>query len=123
MMTNETNTTAPESAGASYLARSTRVHPLRTWPALVLVALIFATRFAPYVLEGGMSSHWMIAVFGPMICCLLILIWWLAVSRATWKERVFGALGLIAALALCVALADPSMRGPGTTTLALPMGM
>jgi outer membrane protein assembly factor BamB len=65
----------------------------------------------------------MVAVFGPLLCCVLILIWWLAASRATWVERLAGAFGIIAALALTLWMVDPTMRGPGTTYLTLPMGM
>src|SRR5687767_15528141 len=102
---------------------SPKFRPLRTWPALVLIALIVAARFGPASLEGGLTNYWMIAVFGPLLCCVLMLIWWLAASRATWKERVFGFLGLIAALAVTLALVHPTMRGPGTTYLTAPMGM
>jgi outer membrane protein assembly factor BamB len=98
------------------------VRPLRAWPALVLVVLMVAARFGPTYLEGGLSNYWMIAVFGPLLCCVLILIWWLAASRATWKERVFGLLGLLVGLAVTVVLVHPTMRGPGTTYLTAPMG-
>src|SRR5881394_1461474 len=101
----------------------TQFRPLRTWPAVLLVALIFLTRFGPGFLEGGLSRYWMIAVFGPMLCCVLLFIWWLAASRATWRERVFGALGLLGSLAITLLLADQTMRGPGTTYLTLPMGI
>jgi outer membrane protein assembly factor BamB len=100
-----------------------KFRPLRTWPALLLVALMFAARFGPIYLEGGLSSYWMIAVFGPLLCCLLMLIWWLTASRATWKERLFGLLGLIGSLAITLMVVDPSMRGPGTSYLTLPAGM
>jgi outer membrane protein assembly factor BamB len=122
-MSNKNEGPGPEADPPDSLAKSAKFRPLRTWPALLLVALIFVTRFGPNLLEGGPSSYWMISVFGPMLCCLLLLIWWLAASRATWKERLFGTLGLIGALALILRLADPTMRGPGTTTLTLPMGM
>jgi outer membrane protein assembly factor BamB len=122
-MSNTKEGSSPEAAPPDSSAKSAKFRPLRTWPALVLIALIFVARFGPNLLEGGPSSYWMISVFGPMLCCLLLLIWWLAASRATWKERLFGTLGLIAALALTLWLADPTMRGPGTTTLTLPMGM
>src|SRR5437899_9485291 len=61
---------------------------LRVWPAVLLAGLMLAARFGPRLLEGGASTYWMVAVFGPMLCCLLILIWWLTTSRATWKERL-----------------------------------
>ncbi len=96
---------------------------LRVWPAALLIVLMVVARFGPALLEGGFSAHWMIAVFGPLLCCVLILIWWVAVSRATWKERLFGFVGIVAALALTLSLVDPTMRGPGTSYLTLPMGM
>jgi len=116
----------PDSSGPrpSTLDLSTRARrPLRVWPALVLVVLIVLARFGPVYLEGGLSNYWMIAVFGPLLCCALMLIWWLAASRATWKERVFGFLGLLVALAVTLVLVHPTMRGPGTTYLTAPMGM
>jgi len=109
------------SSGKS--APSATFRPLRTWPALVLVALMLLARFGPAYLEGGLSNYWMIAIFGPLLGCVLMLIWWLVASRATWKERVFGCLGLIVSLAVTLALVHPTMRGPGTTYLTLPMGM
>jgi outer membrane protein assembly factor BamB len=80
-------------------------------------------RFAPAFLEGGFSKHWMIAMLGPLLCCLLLVLWWLAGSRALWKEKVFGLLGLIAFFALTLALVEPMMRGPATVYVTLPMGM
>lgn len=89
----------------------------------MLAALMPVARFAPALIEGGMSRYWFVSVFGPLLCCLLMLIWWLAASRATWKERVFGLIGLIASLVVTVSFVDPTMRGPGTAYLTLPMGM
>ncbi len=97
--------------------------PLRTWPAVLLVVLMFLMRFGPSFLEGGLSQYWMIAVFGPLLACLLLLLWWVLASRATWRERLFGFLGVIGSLIAVVTLVDPTMRGPGTTYLTLPMGM
>lgn len=102
---------------------STGAKPLRTWPALALVAVMIVTRFGPALLEDGMSNYWMVALLGPMLCCLLIVIWWVAASRATRKERLFGFLGLAASLGLTLALVHPTMRGPGTFNLTLPMGL
>jgi outer membrane protein assembly factor BamB len=94
---------------------------LRVWPAVSLAALMVAGRFGPDMSEEG-AKYWMVSVFGPLLCCLLLVIWWLAASRATWRERVFGFLGLIAAAAITLALVHPSMRGAATTFLILPVG-
>lgn len=65
----------------------------------------------------------MIAMMGPMLCCLLLVIWWVAGSGALWKEKILGLFGLVAAFALTLALVEPMMRGPGTIYVTLPMGM
>src|ERR1051326_7436824 len=97
--------------------------PLRAWPAVLLALLMVAGRFGPEVSEEGMAKYWMVSVFGPLLCCLLLIIWWLAASRATWRERLFGFLGLIAGAVVAVMLAHPTMRGPATTYLTIPMGL
>ncbi len=108
---------------SSETASTVGYRALRVWPAAILALLIPAARFGPNLVEGGSGIYWMISVFGPLLCCLLLIIWWLAASRATWRERLFGFLGLAAALAATLWLADPTMRGPGTTYLTFPMGM
>ena len=111
---------APERPSTPEGSRN-EFRPLRAWPAWLFVFLILATRFGPGFLEDGATQYWMVAVFGPLLGCLLLLIWWLAASRATWRERVFGFLGLIACAAITLALVHPTMRG-ATTYLTVPMG-
>ena len=119
-MSNETEA-APADSNAP--VRSSASRALRVWPAVILVALMIITRFVPKFLEGGLAKYWMFAMLGPMVCCLLLVIWWLAASRATWKERVFGFLGLAAVFAMVMMLVEPLMRGPGTIYITLPMGL
>ena len=119
-MSNETEA-AP--AGSNSPVRPSASCALRVWPAVLLVVLMIVARFGPAFLEGGLAKYWMFAMMGPMVCCLLLVIWWLAASRATWKERVFGFLGIIAVFAIALALVEPLMRGPGTIYITLPMGM
>jgi len=117
------NDASPHTAPGEVFAGTAKFHILRIWPALLLAAIMIIARYGPAYLEGGLSVYWMIAVFGPMLCCLLMLIWWLTTSRATWKERLLGFLGLPGALAIIFALADPTMRGPGMVNITVPMGM
>ena len=56
----------------------------------------------------------MAAFFGPLICSLAILLWWVAASRATWRERVFGLLGFLALGVLGFFIGDPTIQGYGT---------
>lgn len=112
----DTGVAITDSSGRAYRL-------LRVWPAVLLAGLMLAARFGPGLVEGGASSYWMVAVFGPLLCCVLILIWWVAASRATGKERLSGFVGIPAALALTLLLVDPTMRGPAITYLTVPMGM
>ncbi len=114
---------APGSGATDRLAASAKVCSLRTWPAWLMIVLMIVARYGPTYLEGGLSTYWMIAVFGPLLCSVLLVIWWLTASRATWKERLFGFLGLIGALGITSLLVDPTMRGPGTINLTAPMGL
>ncbi len=81
------------------------------------------TRFVPPHIGDGMSSYWMLVLFGPLLSCLLIILWWPSFSRATGKEKIFGFLGLVGLLVLSVAIAHHTMRGPGTIQYTLPIGM
>lgn len=100
-----------------------RIRPLRQWPAALLLLLGILARFGPGFLDGGMSSYWVMGLLGPLLCSVLVLVWWLTASRATGLERVCGFLALVVSLGLAVALAHPSMQGPGTMQFTLPVGM
>lgn len=99
-----------------------QVKPLRLWPALALMAIIVLCRYVPRFIEGASSEFWYIPVFFPMLASALLLIWWLAGSRATGREKIIGFFGFILALVLIVALSHPSVRGVITNYLTLPLG-
>jgi outer membrane protein assembly factor BamB len=101
---------------------STSLSPLRLWPALVLAALIWGLRSMPAMVDELSPAVFMVAFFGPAVCALLILVWWLAASRATRREKIAGAVGLLALLVVGTALSHPSMRGFGTLGSAIPWG-
>ena len=108
---------------AEMLPSESQQKPLRMWPALVLMALIVLCRYVPGFIEGASSQVWYVPVFFPLLASVLMLIWWLAGSRATGREKLIGFFGFIAALAVIVVLSHPTMRGLITTYLTLPSGM
>jgi len=71
---------------------------LRLWPALLIVivqlAAVLWTLFMGATNTQGMIGF--IAV--PVLGLLLLVIWWLAASRAPWRSRLLGLLLVIAAL-------------------------
>jgi outer membrane protein assembly factor BamB len=97
--------------------------PLRVWPALILVAVIVLCRYVPPFIEGASSQYWFVPMFFPMLASALMLIWWLAGSRATGREKLLGLLGLILAMVAIVMLSHRTMQGMITSYLTLPLGM
>lgn len=95
--------------------------PLRIWPPILFVLAIPVLRALPQLIENGPPNLWMAAAFGPVLCALLILLWWLLFSRASWKERLFGFIGIALVSAVVAFLVHPTMRGPAFVTLTIPM--
>ncbi len=96
---------------------------LRVWPAIFLVVSMIVFRFIPTLVSDGPASIWMTAAFGPALCGLAILVWWLAYSRARWTERLAGVFGLIVLFVITMMLLDKSMLGPGAMILTFPIGL
>src|SRR5688572_13515778 len=84
--------------------------PLRLWPALVIIVLqIAGVALAPVLSEDPM----LIGIGAVVGGAVLILLWWLLFSRASWLERI-GAVVLMVPLALLVKrLSDISIAGAG----------
>ena len=96
---------------------------LRLWPALVLLAALWVLKFIPKLFADPPLSVFMVAFFGPTVCVLLILVWWIAGSRATRREKLIGFSGLLLILFLTALLLHPSMRDFPMISFVLPWGM
>lgn len=96
--------------------------PLRTWPAALLIVLMLVFRFVTGVIEDGPDFLWAITAFGPLLCCLLINVWWLTFSRARWFERLIGAAAMVGMIAAVLAGVDKSMLGPAALVFTIPLG-
>jgi len=102
---------------------TSRWRPLRIWIPLVLVPLMGFMRFIPDLVPNGPSMIWMTASFGPFLVGVLVMLWWLAASRARWFERILGVLGIGAAVGIEQMVCHPSMRGPLPIVLTIPMAI
>lgn len=100
-----------------------RYRPLRVWPAIILLVGMIVTRNLPAWWENGPTNLWASAAFGPALCGILVLLWWLTASRATWQERLGGFLAVIVAFIASLVLMHPSMHGVAVMVLAIPIGM
>jgi outer membrane protein assembly factor BamB len=105
------------------LPKNAKIKALRMWPALMLLAIMVMARYVPRFIEGASSEFWYVPVFIPVLAALLTLIWWVAGSRATGREKLIGSVGFILVLTGIVLLSDASMRGVLTSYLTVPLGM
>ncbi len=121
MMSSDTNSVAENPAVVN--PNQAKWKPLRVWPLAILLAGMVVLRFLPSLVDDAPPNIWMSAAFGPALCGVLILIWWLAASRATIWERIAGFFGIIVSFAVTLALLDPTMRGPAVPVLTIPSGM
>ncbi len=87
---------------------------LRLWPAIALFVFLWIFRSLPRVVEDPSMQLMMTAFFGPLACTALILIWWVAASRATRRERVVGLLGFLALGVIGFFVGHSTIRGFGT---------
>ena len=122
-MNDDSKEKAKQANQASSQTNPSPFRLLRIWPPLLLIAGMVAMRFLPnLVQDGGPLTMLMAPVVGPMLCGILIILWWLFASRATWRERITGFVGVLVAVFVTLMLVDPSMRGPAIIGLTIPMG-
>lgn len=113
--TDESSETVPAP-----VADTSVLKPIRIWPAVVLVAIMPILRLLPKLIE---ETPPMLAAMGPTLCGVLILVWWLTASCASWRERLLGLAGVVLALTGTLAIADATMRGPAAMVWTIPIGM
>src|SRR5436190_4045913 len=81
------------------------VRPLRIWPGVAIVAVVWLSRFGAPLVGGGPSTEFLVRVLGGLAGGAAVAAWWLAFSGAPWSERL-GVVGLLIA-----ALATPWLGG------------
>jgi hypothetical protein len=76
---------------------------LRIWPAVVLLLVALAAKLAnPLYLQQTEPKIpvFRTIVFGQVICCGAIVLWWLFFTRAPWSDRILGFAGAAVASAV-----------------------
>ena len=111
---------APADSGLE--SKTVQYRPLRVWPAVVLLIGMAATRFLPDLSPDEAIVLIIIKVLGTALLGVCVLVWWAFASRATGRERVLGTLGVLLAAGLATVLSHPTMKGPGTIMIAVPLG-
>ena len=97
--------------------------PLRVWPLILLTIAIWVMRLGPSLFEDPTMSMMMAQFMGPAFGAILIVLWWMFFSRAPWREKLIGLVGLLAIVFGVNYLADKTVRGFGIMIFAAPWGM
>ena len=96
---------------------------LRVWPAVLLIVAALILRVIHLFWENGPSGLWMASAFGPLLCSVLALLWWLLLSRSSAKERICGLISIVAIVAASIFAGHPSMVSPGSIVITIPLCM
>ena len=111
------------AAGTQQNELPVNYHNLRLWPALLLVITgILSSRLNEFI-QDGPSWLWMVVAFGPLVCSILALVWWIFLSRAKARERITGLIGIVGTGAIALLLLDETMYGPVIMMITFPLGM
>jgi outer membrane protein assembly factor BamB len=84
--------------------------PLRLWPAVAIaIVQLLVMILAPVFAEDGV----MIGLLAGVAGALLILLWWVFLSRAAWLERIGAIVLMVAGVFAAKAIAHESITGAG----------
>ena len=89
--------------------------PLRLWPAVVIIGLYIAVSYGFFLFASTNIQNAIGLGAVPLAAAVLLLLWWLAASRAPWPDRIAGAI-LFLAVPGCVVLSQKT-RGMGAMLL------
>jgi outer membrane protein assembly factor BamB len=82
--------------------------PLRLWPGVVTVILLWLVRFVLPVISPDAG---LFAVIGGMVGGLAVVVWWVFFSRVPWFERLGAMALMVAALFATSRVVDKSIAG------------
>ena len=88
---------------------------------MLLLPLMIAARFAADGWTDGPSWTWAVSAFLPALLSLVLVVWWLVLSRARAKERLPGLLAVIVIRVIQQVLSHETMRGPVFIVMTVPL--
>lgn len=83
--------------------------PLRSWPGLIVMAILLGMIFIPGWMAPGSYVAFMSMFYAPFVGGTLLLVWWLFFSRAPWLDRIVVPLVAIAVGLVMTKIADKTM--------------
>jgi len=84
--------------------------PLRLWPGVALVAVMWLLLF---VVPRVFTVNGALGPIGALVCGLLFVVWWVLFSRAPWAERLGGLALIVGVVVLMRRFVDESITTAG----------
>jgi outer membrane protein assembly factor BamB len=112
-----------EAVPVAEVPQPARPKKLRLWPAIPFLVLMLAAKLAqPLFLQQAAPNVaiFMTIVFGSVICCGALALWWVFFTRAPWSDRLIGLAGAAVGCAIAWFAGDLSIRGMPFIFYALP---
>ncbi len=97
--------------------------PLRWWPAALLVIAMVLVRKLPDTMEAPSLSVFMVGFMGPAGLGLLVMLWWLVASRASWREKIVGLIAVAVFGFVSTRLSHFTIQGMSVMTHLVPVGI
>ncbi len=97
--------------------------PLRWWPAAILVLAMVVLRILPAMMESPSVSVFMLGFMGPAGLGMCVMLWWLAASRASWREKIVGLIAVAVTGFVSSRLCHLTMQGMGVIMFLIPVGI
>lgn len=96
--------------------------PLRLWPAIPILVAQAVALVVTVTAEIDNRTRFLVMMLAPLVCVLCFAIWWFALNRATWRERL--TVAALSAAGLMVAIVvDHRTMGVPLWIYGVPLGM
>jgi outer membrane protein assembly factor BamB len=105
---------AADPVGDSSPVQPAQRRKLRLWPAVIVLLVMLGAMAVQMLLLPQLPPSlpvFMTFVFGPVVCCGLIGLWWLFLSRAPWSDRLLGLVGAVVLGVVAYVLSERSLHG------------
>jgi outer membrane protein assembly factor BamB len=99
-----------QEPGSPSLSPETKYRPLRIWPAVTTVIVLWVSHLGPIMIPEMGPRGFRIAAISPLFCAVAMGLWWVLFSRSRWSERFWGTVGATVIGAVGMNLVDPSIR-------------
>lgn len=83
---------------------------LRLWPGVAIIVVEWLVMKVPGWVAPGTFAHFYSMFLGPLVCAVLLVVWWLFFSRLRWADRLLALVVCILTAVLAVPFYHPTIK-------------